>query len=593
MANPNSAATLYVDVKINSVQIQQELNKTRANLKNQASLISKDFIKNFNSISNAAVKMGRQVSGVIKAMTAPALAFAGFSVKKLFGSTSLAGREVRSQWEPLKKSIDESMVKIGYYITKSKIFGKTMWEWIEKFGNILRRVTQEDVQKFVKLLSGALTTLLAIKSTVMAIKFTQGTLKALEAIGAIGGGSSLSGLGAGVGAAGALSSKEISTRIASAKYAKSISSPYAIWAEQLAAQATGAGGAGVAVKTGMAALAGVVTAAIAAIFGELAGIGVIINAYNGKIKQNETATESALNGLKTGGSLLLQGLAGAWKVIEGVISAAATMVAYGMPSKFGTPEMEKEVSKAYNSPFQSWYDLKPIMTKKQSQEAIKANYEENTGRPFAERYSEQDYLDNKKKNEEEIAKMYYSLADAGSAYAAGVTQFQKAMFRIYGNGMEAVASAEGVLDKYGKKLEEMKNKNDEEKKVMEESIKFNRDRFRKEKEIYRDFTKSISELQKETGKGILELFKDMQEPMGFGGEYMSGTEGVKFAQKVQNDWVKREADFKKKMVDIQDKQLQATNDIVDRLDEAVKELKQQNYYFEEDLKSDNPLAYQF
>ena len=206
MSDPIAVAN--IEIAVNTDSISQQMQKVRQSVTRNGALLEKNMLRNFIGITNAAKRMASQVQFALKAFTVPSMLVSGIAVKKLFSSDTEAGRLVKSQFEEVNKSVNEAIIRIGYFITQSKIFGKTMLEWLKAFADLLNKVTQRDVQIFLHMLSKALATIVLISTAIKAINFSQGFLKALNLIGATQTGSgAASGLGAllgGVGAGGAV-----------------------------------------------------------------------------------------------------------------------------------------------------------------------------------------------------------------------------------------------------------------------------------------------------------------------------------------------------------------------------------------------------
>jgi len=200
MAEP--IAKFYIEGFVDIKGVERQMDKVNRVVSNSGGLIQKNMLRNFNAVANGAKRMATQISFALKAFSVPALAASTLSVKKLFGSDTRAGGIIRGQFEGVKKSIDEAVVRIGWYITQSKIFGKTMLEWVTKFSEMLNRVTQRDVQAFITNLSRALKLIMEIALFVKSISFAQGFLKALEGLQRLGlGGAAGSAIGGAAGAA--------------------------------------------------------------------------------------------------------------------------------------------------------------------------------------------------------------------------------------------------------------------------------------------------------------------------------------------------------------------------------------------------------
>uniref|UniRef100_A0A6M3KXV1 Tail tape measure protein n=1 Tax=viral metagenome TaxID=1070528 RepID=A0A6M3KXV1_9ZZZZ len=175
-----------IEIDVDSSKAQRDMN----NLKNvahvQSRLISKEFVRGFYIMAESATKMASQVSAAMKLITIPAIGFGTLAVKKTLSAWTETAIEARIKFNELKASINDSMVRIGGYITQSKVFGRTMFEWMDAFSKLLQHVTQDQIQRMVNLISKFVVTLGALKGALMALQFSAGFVRSLYLLQGVG-----------------------------------------------------------------------------------------------------------------------------------------------------------------------------------------------------------------------------------------------------------------------------------------------------------------------------------------------------------------------------------------------------------------------
>lgn len=158
MANmgPTNIGSAYISIEADDSKFRSQIGNIKSQIAGAGGLksgaLSNSFNREFTFISRAAVQMGRQVSSVLKTITAPVIGALAKTVHSLFTSQSTAGIQAQNKWFELNKVIRSNMVRIGEYVMQSKIFGKTMYEWVEKFSDKLKGIGQKDIQKLINLL---------------------------------------------------------------------------------------------------------------------------------------------------------------------------------------------------------------------------------------------------------------------------------------------------------------------------------------------------------------------------------------------------------------------------------------------------------
>jgi len=184
---PTNIGAAYISLELDDTKLRQGIASVKQKLEQgstaQTGFISKQYVREFNAIAGAAKQVGGQISTALKIVSAPITAGLGKAVSSLFASKSQAGEEARIKWERLNSKIQEGMTRIGYYVMQSKIFGKDMWGWIEKFSTMLQKVTRDDVQKLVNLLKDAAIAMGAIYTASKGIDLAKTGIKVASMFG--------------------------------------------------------------------------------------------------------------------------------------------------------------------------------------------------------------------------------------------------------------------------------------------------------------------------------------------------------------------------------------------------------------------------
>jgi len=148
MANPNSIATAIIDVAVDNSKINKEFAKTKTALNKNAQQISQNFRTNFEQISTKAIETTRKISeNFQRAFTGMTLA-GGFAVKKFLDSAG--GENALRSWRATRKELDASLARLGKMVWESKIFGKTIEDWVKSLTKFLDKLNQGDIKRFVK-----------------------------------------------------------------------------------------------------------------------------------------------------------------------------------------------------------------------------------------------------------------------------------------------------------------------------------------------------------------------------------------------------------------------------------------------------------
>jgi hypothetical protein len=205
MAAENVIASPVIEVTLDTTKFTAQMALLRSQLSAQAQTIQssvssslskinstslggmqRSFTKSFNAVAYGAIRMGKQVEQALKIAIVPAAALATKAFMAFYKSNTQAGDSFREQFNPVKKELETATTRIGSFVAKSKIFGKTIVEWTSTAATALNKLTAQDIQKFISAISNGLRIILMLKTAIIGLRFTAGFLKTIEAISKFG-----------------------------------------------------------------------------------------------------------------------------------------------------------------------------------------------------------------------------------------------------------------------------------------------------------------------------------------------------------------------------------------------------------------------
>jgi hypothetical protein len=220
MATPVNIGSAYIAIEMDDTKLRQGIagikQKLNDGMKIQDGKLHRQFVKEFNQVANTAKQIGAMINRSLAVISVPATAALGKAFSSFLNSGSKAAKEYNNEWKSVQNTISASMTNIGSYVAQSKIFGKTLIDWLKTFSNVLKKVNQDDVQNLVKLLQAAAVAMVAIKTAStgidiakMVVKFS-GTQATSSAIGSGAGsliGSTIGGVAGGATVAAGLNAR--------------------------------------------------------------------------------------------------------------------------------------------------------------------------------------------------------------------------------------------------------------------------------------------------------------------------------------------------------------------------------------------------
>ena len=204
MANDDVIARPVIEFVVRSGQVQAAFNKMRSDLERQSGQIqtavnsslnkvnqqsfqglAKNAQASFSKISYSAIRMGKQVEQALRMAVVPAAAALTAAFTKFYKSNTESADKFRSKFNPVKKSFDEAVIRIGSMIANSKIFGKTLVEWTKTGANALNKLNSGDIQRFINLITSGLKLMMGLKLAIIGLRFAVGFEKTLRALSSL------------------------------------------------------------------------------------------------------------------------------------------------------------------------------------------------------------------------------------------------------------------------------------------------------------------------------------------------------------------------------------------------------------------------
>jgi len=551
-----SLMTAYIDLKVDKTSITSAMSgigpevaaagkKIEQNFTNAGKKIEQNFTKitrNFKTISNAAVMMGMQVEFALKMVAAPMAAMAVKSIHSALKDTSDSTAKLRWEWNQYLISIRNSQVQIGQWAMQSKVYGKSLIDWVGVFADKLKKVTANDVQKFINALKTITTMIGVVRFGTILLKLSDGTLTILEKLIASNVASNLGGgaLGTiGGGAAGSASTRIIMSRAAAREAGIPLMGT--------------AGRVGVVIPPTPAASApfwnltfGTVTASLVALASTLLAVTTAAKAVNGTLDENTTKWGT-----------LLEGLTGLFDGLVWVYTASL--------AKLGG-----DIGVLIN---QLIVGGKSIFSNKPNPELLTADQRMDAANPW-----KITPLDKPKDKgllfDPEFWQDFYDKGmERGDFHQSGITAEEK--YAWEDKRKEALAESREKL---------AKEFND----IIEKENDF--------KEIMKGFKAQIKELKldqfqsaRQLSVKIRDAKMEMNKPLGYTGSYVGGGEEFnKFAQSVQNDHIKRKEAIDEKIADLLVQDVATNGQTVEAIKKLTEEMRNYNIRNNLNLNNQNP-----
>lgn len=573
-----SAGTLEISVNVNSRQLDSQLSQTHSKLQGFAvkssNAIKTNHIKAFNAISSGAIMMSRQISAVLKMVSAPLIGVAGKSLHSLFTSQSQAGEEARQKWAGLKSVIDENMTRIGYYVSQSKVFGKNMYEWADSFGKILSKVTQGDIQKLVDYLERIAIALGLIKAASIGIKFAKGATKFDKLFGSekdltsekiVAGdiiGSAVTGRVAGKTAAMSLAERQLLSKQILEKALQGRGFNPA----QINEAVKGAGlvGAGAAAGIGSSLL--VVSAAISAIVGSVVSF---IGATHNALQEGKTSA-SLVGNLKTGLDDVKNVFVGAIKIITDFILFLPEVLGarLGTKSINNFMDIPNVIGKLWAD---RWNPIDPtaFMSKEERRQLDRGGITENEPS-----FKNQAILTREELDKIE-ADFYNSVLDAAEKKSKGLQEVNELIYEDWAETQT---------------------------KIFEATQEYNEKKKENDKEFFKDYEEISTKMKKyakDMGSGdeslgnALKNARDIitqkeKQPLGYSGQTLDIKDLGTFSTQIQAQKLDNQAQAAQKLIDANDdlgKKIEDHKDSTEKLTTAFEKLTSKLQNTEESFSS--------
>jgi len=193
-------AETYVSVKVDTSELNAGMAKVQQQVNKQISDANSKYNKQIGEVSGRISQAAGQVANNIRNILTGALAYVAIAGKAFSKDTSNAAKQVQAEWKTATQILNTRLSSVFQKILNAPLWGNNRAiDFIYKLSASINRISQQQINAFVKAVEGLAVLFLATKAIEAFTKSIETMIKLSEGLKTL---SVTSGLASGVGAAG-------------------------------------------------------------------------------------------------------------------------------------------------------------------------------------------------------------------------------------------------------------------------------------------------------------------------------------------------------------------------------------------------------